>query len=91
MVSSRCTFFNIVGPYVLSLEDIQEIQDSPSPHILSDLWLLSLAISTLVWFLSYLLQRTKDLFCQFSPTNCLPNEEWAKLVGLPSGIRILHR
>ena len=45
------TFFNIVVTYVLSQEDIQEIQDSPP--VLGDIWLQSLKNSTRVWLLSH--------------------------------------
>ena len=47
------TFFNIVVTYVLSEEDIQEIQDSPPVLCDIQVWLESFKNSTLFWLLSH--------------------------------------
>ena len=74
----RMDLFNIVVPYVLSQQDIHETQNPPP--VFCNIWLHLFANSTLAWFLSHLLKKTKDAFRRYFPTNGLPSEEWAELV-----------
>ena len=53
-------------------------------------WMHLFANSTRIWFRSHLLEKTKDAFRQFSPINGSPNEDWAKLIGLPPAKSILY-
>ena len=89
-VSHRQKIYGIIAPYVLSAEDMQEIDEAPRQ--LKELWLESLAKTNRTMVQTNMQRATKELLRKALPSKDLvPSRRFRVMLGLEDETSILHR